>query len=132
VQDGLIQFLGSLAAIVALVLIARWLRLGGTARIANEAEARELADNAVCGFDPIEIDLDAAGAGALLQDSEGRIMLLAPHGMHFSARLLTSAATTDVDGEILVVRTGERWVSPARLRLNQNAGYWSDAIAALD
>ncbi|HSJ78127.1 MAG TPA: hypothetical protein VK913_05270, partial [Erythrobacter sp.] len=124
-QDGLIQFLGSLVAIVALVLIARWLRLGGTARIADEAEARELADSAVCGFSPSRIDLDASGEGALLHDGEGRIMLLAPHGMHFSARLLTGTATAVVEGDVLVVRSGERWVPPARLRLSENAGYWS-------
>jgi len=132
VQDGLIQFFGSLAAIVALVLIARWLRLGGTARIADEAEARELADSAVCGFAPSRIDLDSGGEGALLHDEEGRIMLLAPHGMHFSARLLTGTASADMEGEILVVRSGERWMPPARLRLGEDAGYWSKAIAALD
>ena len=131
-QDGLIQFLGSLAAIVALVLIARWLRLGGTARIAGQAEARELADNAVCGFAPSRIDLDAAGEGALLRDEDGRIMLLAPHGMHFSARLLTGSARAVIEGEVLVVRSGERWMPPARLRLGENADYWSKAIAALD
>ncbi|HSJ78916.1 MAG TPA: hypothetical protein VK913_09315, partial [Erythrobacter sp.] len=64
-------------------------------------------------------------------DGEGRIMLLAPHGMHFSARLLTGTATATVEGEILVVRSGERWMPPARLRLSENAGYWSEAIAAL-
>ena len=131
-QDGIIQFFGSLVAIVVLVLFARWLRLGGTARIADEAEARELADNAICGFDPVETDLDAEGQGALLRDMDGRIMLLAPHGMHFSARLLTGAARAAMSEDALVIRTGEPWLAPSHLRLGERASYWSEAINRLD
>lgn len=39
----ILQFAGSLAAVILLILAAWWLRLGGEAKIADEAEARELA-----------------------------------------------------------------------------------------
>ncbi|HEX9807240.1 MAG TPA: hypothetical protein VGA34_10120 [Alteraurantiacibacter sp.] len=127
----LFQFLGSLTAIAALVAIAWWLGLGGTARISNADEARELADNAVCGFEPAEIALDADGHGALLRDPAGHIMLLAPHGIHFAARMLGQEATARLNGERLTVSTGERRLRPITLDLGAQALAWCRRIEGI-
>lgn len=124
----LFQFLGSLLAIAALVAIAWWLRLGGAPRISGEAEARELADSAVCGFEPAEIALDADGRGALLRDATGRIMLLAPHGIHFAARILGQETTARLDGGRLTVSAGERRLRPVTLDIGTQASAWCKHI----
>lgn len=127
----LLQLAGSLAAVLFLVFVAWRLRLGGEARIADEAEARELADNAVCGFDAEAIALDQSGHGALVRDAAGRIMLLAPHGNRFVGRLLDGKAQAKLEGTRLVVVTGERRLAPVSLDL-ADAPAWCRAVEALD
>jgi hypothetical protein len=125
----LLQFGGSLVAVALLVLVAWRMRLGGDPEIADEAEARELADNALCGFEAERVALDRAGRGALLRDRAGRILLLAPHG--FVGRLLDSRAEARVEGGRLVIAIGERWQAPATLEL-ADAAAWCAAVQALD
>lgn len=127
----ILQFAGSLAAVAFLVLMARRLRLGGEPEIADESEARELADNALCGFEATEIALDRKGRGALLRDGRGRIMLLAPHGSRFIARLLNSHASAHLLGEYLEVATGERRLATVVIDI-ADAAAWCRAIDALD
>ena len=128
----LLKFLGSLLAVGALIAIAWRLRLGRDgARLSNEAEARELADNAVCGFAAIEVALDTHGKGALLRDAEGRILLLRPHGVNFAARLLDRASTTRREGSHIMIGTGEATFAPVRLDLGDAAKAWDKRIAAL-
>jgi hypothetical protein len=127
----ILQFTGSLAAVILLILTARWLRLGGEAEIADEAEARELADNALCGFEATEIALDRGGRAALLRDGAGRIMLLAPHGNRFVGRLLDSRAAAGVHDGRLEVSTGERRLAGTALDI-ADAAAWCRAIDALD
>ena len=126
------KFAGSLLAVSALVFVAWRLRLGNGSVLAGEAEARELADNAICGFDAVELALDTGGKGALLRDSDGRILLLRPHGVHFAARLLDHSSSAHRDGPLLTVSTGEATFTPARLDLGEdNARSWDKRIAAL-
>lgn len=127
----LLQFAGSLGAVLLLVFIAWRLRLGGEPRIADEAEARELADNALCGFEAETVALDRAGRGALLRDRAGRVVLLAPHGNRFVGRVLDPQAHARVDGERLVIATGERRLAQVTLEL-ADAAAWCGAIEALD
>ena len=128
----LLKFAGSLLAVSALVAIAWRLHLGGSgARLANEAEARELADNAICGFAATEVALDSRGKGALLRDGEGRILLLKPHGVHFAARLLDKASAANRAGSVLTIVTGEATFAPARLDLGGEADAWDKRIGAL-
>jgi hypothetical protein len=126
-----LQFAGSLAAVAFLVLLAWRLRLGGEPEIAGETEARELADNALCGFQATEIALDRAGRGALLRDAAGRIVLLAPHGNRFVGRLLDARASARLRDDRLEVTTGERRFAAAVLDI-ANAAAWCRAIDALD
>ena len=127
---ALVQFLGSLIAILALAGIALWLKLGPTPRLSDEDEARAAADEAVSGFEPVEIGLDREGRGALLRDAEGRILLLRPHGTHFAGRLLTPAARMELDGEVLSVDTAERRFGTARLTLDDPSA-WMQALDAI-
>ena len=129
--DQLVQFLGSLAAILVLAAIARGFRLGPAPALKDESEARRAADEAVDGFAPLEIALDAQGRGAVLSDEQGRILLLRPHGTHFAGRLLTSRAAAHVEGESLVVDTAERRFGAARLDI-ANPQAWVQRIEAID
>jgi hypothetical protein len=127
----LLKFLGSILAVGGLVAIAWRLRLGGSgAALADEGEARELADNAICGFAAAEVALDARGKGALLRDGDGRIVLLRPHGVHFAARLLDRASTVKRAGPILTIATGETTFAPAQIDLGDAAETWDNRIAA--
>lgn len=130
-EGQLLVFIGSLAGVAMLVLAARWLRLGGEATLAGEEDARALADNAICGFTAQEVAMDARGHGALLGDRYGRILLLAPHGVHFSARLLDAGASARLDGSTLLIETGEASFPIVRLDLGDAAGTWSERLSAL-
>lgn len=126
----LVQFAGSVLAVLLLIVVAWKLRLGGEARIADEAEARELADNALCGFDAEKVALDRNGCGALLRDRADRILLLAPHGNRFIGRLLDANTRASFADQRLVIATGERRLAPVALDL-PDAAAWCRAIEAL-
>lgn len=130
-NGSILQYAGSLIAVIAIVAIAYWLRLGGEPEIADEAEARELADNAICGFDAVEVALDRSGRSALLRERDGRIMLLAPHGNHFVARLLNSASTARLHDNRLEIRTGDGRTGAVLLDVPDPAA-WCRAIGGLD
>jgi hypothetical protein len=85
-----IQLGGSLLAVLLLWALAHTFGLGGDVRIRDEDHARRLAHEAEWGFDCVEVGLDRAGIGALIRDSQGRVMLLRRHGVHFAARLIES------------------------------------------
>lgn len=126
----LLQFIGSLVAILALAVLARWMRLGPEARLDSDAAAMAAADEAVSGFVPVEISRDEQGCGALMRDGSGRILLLRPHGTHMAGRLLTPAASARIEGDVLVVDTAEKRYGAAKLRLADAHG-WQKAIAAI-
>ena len=130
-SDQFVQFLGSLAAILVLAAIARGFRLGPAPTLKDESEARRAADEAVDGFAPLEIALDAQGRGAVMSDAQGRILLLRPHGTHFAGRLLTSRAEARVEGETLVVDTAERRFGAAHLEVADPQA-WVQRIEAID
>lgn len=129
-QDQLLQFLGSLAAILLLAGVAWWLKLGPERRLNNEDEARRAAAEAADGFEAKDLALDAEGRAALLRDAGGRIMLLRPHGTHFAARILTPAATARIESDTLVVDTAERRYGGAALRIAEPQA-WVKRIEAI-
>ena len=127
----LIQMGASLAAILALAWIALRLGLGGDARIRDEAHLRELADEALDGFDPVEIAIDRAGLAALARDAEGRIMLLRRHGAHFASRLLDGHSHVRLDRHFLVVGTSDRRFGEITLDLGDTAPAWAASLRRL-
>ncbi len=127
----MIQFGGSLVAILIVVGIAYRLKLGPERRLDSEESARIAATEAVDGFDAIDISLDAEGRAALLRDASGCILLLRQHGTHFAGRVLTSAADARIDNDVLVIDTAERRYGAARLHV-ADASAWKQAIEAIE
>ena len=127
---AILQFLGSLAAILVLAALAWAMKLGPERRLHDEAEALAAAEEAVSGFDPVEIALDRDGRGALLRDAAGRILLLRPHGTNFAGRLLSPEASASMEDNTLVIDTAERTFGVARLRLDEPSA-WMQAIEAI-
>lgn len=123
-----LQFAVSLAAILALAGLARWLGLGGDVRLRDAADACEKAGEALCGFDAADVALDRAGIGALLRDASGRVMLLRRHGVRFAARLLDSHAGVRLDRQFLTVSTGESSFGSVTLDLGDNAAVWAASL----
>ncbi|MCA0903592.1 hypothetical protein [Qipengyuania aquimaris] len=130
IPPALLQFLGSLVAILALAGLAFALRLGPAPRLEDEQAARAAADEAVSGFDPVDIALDRGGAGALMRDAAGRILLLRQHGSHFAGRVLTGAAEVSLDGDALLIDTAEKRYGAARLEVSDPSA-WMQAIEAI-
>ena len=127
----LLQFGGSLVAILALGFVAWKLGLGGDLRIRDETHARELADEAMHGFEPAEVAIDRAGYGALLRDPEGRVLLLRRHGAHFASRLLDGHAHVRLDRNFLTVATSDRRFGEVTLDLGSQAQAWAASLRRL-
>lgn len=123
-----IQLAGSLVAILVLAWIAHRLKLGGDARIRSEDEARALADEAIHGFEPVEIAIDKAGMGALCRDAQGRVLLLRRHGSHWASRLIDSHAHTRLDRGFLTLATADRRFGSVTFDLGEKAAIWAASL----
>ncbi|WP_417323064.1 hypothetical protein [Erythrobacter aureus] len=130
IAPALLQFAGSLLAILALAAFAYWLKLGPAPRLADEEAVRIAADEAVSGYEPVAIGLDRSGKGALMRDAAGRVLLLRQHGSHFAGRILTSAARVRSEGSTLLIDTAEKRYGTARLVLDDPAA-WVRTIEAI-
>ena len=129
--DLLLRLGGSLLAIFALAGLAWKLGLGGDRRIRDAAQARELAEEAVCGFDAVEVAIDGAGHAALLRGADGRVLLLRRHGAHFAARILTDYTHARLDRQLLVIGTAEKRFGDVTLDLGPQAQYWAASLRRL-
>lgn len=129
--DLLMRLGGSLIAIFALAGLAWKLGLGGDLRIRDEAQARELAEEAVCGFDAVEVAIDRSGHAALLRGRDGRVLLLRRHGAHFAARVLTDHTHARLDRQLLVVGTAEKRFGEVTLDLGPAAQRWAASLRGL-
>lgn len=128
---NLIQPAISLASILGLAWLARQMGLGKDVRIRSADHARQLASEAVCGFEPIDLALDRAGIGALLRDNQGRVLLIKRHGAHFAARLLDTHADARLDRNFLTIGSGERTFGQVTLDLGDKAQVWAGSLRKL-
>ncbi len=126
-----LQVLGSLIAIVLLAWAASRLKLGGDPRIMDEAHARAIADEAICGFGAQAIAIDRAGIGALLRDADDRVLLIRQHGSHFAARQLASHAGVRLDGRFLTLATDDKRFGKVTLDLGDQAQIWAASLRRL-
>jgi hypothetical protein len=117
VTAELLKLGGSIAAILFIAWFARFLRLGGDVRIRSEEQARDIANETCCGFDPVEIAIDKAGIAALLRDAEGRHLLVRRHGVQWAGRLLDRHNDSRLDKNFLTVGTGEKTFGSVTLNL---------------
>lgn len=127
----LAELAGSIVAILFLAWLARRWQLGGDVRIADETHARMLADEAHCGFDPVDVVIDKAGIAALLRDAQGRHMLIRRHGAQFAARLLDRHSESRLDQNFLTIGTGESSFGRITLNLGSEAQYWASGLRHL-
>lgn len=128
----LLQPPASLLAILALAWLAGRMGLGADVRIRDEHHARQLAAEAICGFEASELAVDRAGIGAVLRDPAGRVMLLKRHGARFAARLLDGHAATRLDRNFLTVGTGEAQFGELTLDLGPQAAVWASSLRRLE
>lgn len=127
----MLQLAGALVAIFLLGWLARKLQLGGDPRIADEDHARALADDAICGFDTQAVALDRARVGALVRDSQDRVLLIRQHGSHFATRELTSHAGVRLDGRFLTITTQDKRFGTVTLDLGDQAQVWAASLRRL-
>jgi hypothetical protein len=127
----LLKLAGSVIAILFLAWLARYLKLGGDLRIRSDDQARVIADEIVCGFEPVDIAIDKAGIGALMRDAKGRHLLVRRHGAQFAGRLLDRHSETRLDQNFLTVGTGEKTFGAVTLHLGDKAQYWAAGLRHL-
>jgi hypothetical protein len=118
----------SIIAILLLAWTAKRMGLGGDVRIRDEAHARELAEEAICGFEPVDIILDKARVAALMKDASGRHLLIRRHGAQFAARLLDRHSDSRLDQNFLTIGTGEKTFGKITLNLGPDAQYWAAGL----
>lgn len=135
----ILQFGGSLVAIFALFALARWLKLGGSPKLASEASVSNAANEVIDGFDTVACALDDQGDAALARDDGGRIVLVKRHGNKFAGRLLDQRAhaetwrDTHPEGRRrprILVDSGDTLFGKVTL-ITDEPGTWVDAINAL-
>lgn len=127
----LLKLAGSVAAILFLAWLAQHWRLGGDVRIRSDEQARSIADEIICGFDPVDIAIDKAGIGALMRDANGRHLLVRRHGAMWAGRLLDNHSKTRLDHNFLTVGTGEKSFGAVTLNLGERAQYWAAGLRHL-
>lgn len=127
----LLQLGGSIVAILFLAWLAKYWKLGGDARIRSEVQAREIAEEIICGFEPTDIAIDKAGIAALMRDAKGHHLLVRRHGALWAGRLLDRHTETRLDQNFLTVGTGERTFGSITLNLGERAQYWAAGLRHL-
>lgn len=125
-----LQFAGSLVAIIALAWLVKRLGLGSAPALKSGKDAYEAARQVQDDFDAIEIARDAEGRSALLRDTDGCIMLLKAHGVHFAGRILSKAASSKLHGSRITINTGEKRFGSVTLEI-EDAASWAEAINGL-
>lgn len=130
IHPQILTFAGSLIAIFALAGLAVLLRLGGTRKLTNTEEARLAAGEVLDGYEPSRIALDKDGAGAVMIDEAGKIMVIKTHGNQFAGRILTASASARTAGDTVTINSGESRYGNVTLRI-LDATSWGDAINRL-
>ena len=115
----------SLAAVIGLALVARWLRLGES-RIGDAAQAREMAENLLGGFVAHGAVVGTDGNAALVAGN-GAVAVLKRHGAKVAARRLLPPVALSQDIEGVRVETGERMFGGVLL-----FGITADEVRALE
>lgn len=128
----LLKLAGSIAAILFIAWLARFWKLGGDVRIRSEEQAREIANETLCGFEPVEVAIDKAGIAALMRDADGRHLLVRRHGVQWAGRLLDHHNEARLDRNFLTVGTGEKTFGSVTLNLGAQASHWAAGLRHLN
>lgn len=127
----LIQLGASLVAVLFVVWLVGKMGLGADPRIADEAHAIRLAEEAEAGFRGVEVARDRAGFAAIVRNEEGRMMLVRAHGNHFAARPVDGQVVARLDKDFLTLAPPERTFGAVTLNLGKEAGVWAARMRSL-
>jgi hypothetical protein len=123
-----IQSVVSLAAVLALGWLARWMGLGGDVRIADQSHAIRIAYDGIYGFAGVDAAIDRAGYSALVRDALGRHVLIMVKGNKFVTRLVTPPIEGRLDHKLLTIDLREPDCAPVTLNLGDKAQYWASGL----
>jgi hypothetical protein len=123
-----IQLALSLAAVLALGWLARWMGLGGDVRIADQAHAIRIAYDGIYVFSGVDAAIDRAGYSALVRDREGRHVLIMVKGNKFVTRIVTPPIEGRLDHKLLTIDLREPDCAPVTLNLGDQAQYWASGL----
>jgi hypothetical protein len=127
----LIKLAVSLVLVFAVAWLVRGMKLGGEARIRDDAHAIQLADEAEVGFGGTEVALDKAGFAAIVRNPGGRQLLIRAHGMQFAARAIDHDFVGRLDKDFLTLTPPEPSFGSVTLRLGRDAGLWASRMRDL-
>ena len=113
---NLLLLLGSIAGVLGLAWAARLLALGGGG-IADEAEARRLAEASQLAFIAGEVFLSTDGKSALVRALDGRWAVLKVSGAQVAAREVEPTPSISPTEDGVLVSTGERMFGDVAVRL---------------
>jgi len=128
----LIQLGGSVVAVLFVVWLVGKMGLGADPRIADDAHAIRLAEEAEAGFGGIEVARDRAGFAAIVRNAAGRQLLVRAHGNHFAARPLDTNVMGRLDKDFLTLTMPERTFGSVTLHLGKDAGMWASRMRDLN
>ena len=126
----LLQFVGSLIAILVVAALVVLLKLGGKPVFKDDADVKIAANEVEDGFEPERTSIARGGQAALAREEAGRIMVIKRHGNKFAGRILSAQASAKEEVDALVVDPGESQFGAVRMSL-RDASYWADAINRL-
>ena len=127
-QAELIQLGASLAAVLFVAWLVGKIGLGADPRIEDADHAIRLAEEAEAGFKGVEVARDRAGFAAIVQNAEGRMMLVRAPGNFFAARPVDASVEGRLDKEFLTLTMSERTFGAVTLQLGKDAGMWASRM----
>ena len=111
-------------AFAALYVLARYLGLGRGMGILQPAYARQIAFDALYGFDAAETVVGQDGQSALLKGHTGNYAIIQRHGAHFVAREFSAPVDCDDINDRLTLRSGVFPNGYITLNLGPDAAKW--------
>lgn len=124
----LLQLGASLLAVFFVAWLVRRIGLGADPRIADDAHAIRLAEEAEAGFRGVEVARDRAGFAAIVRNDDGRQLLVRAHGNHFAARPIDAQVLGRLDKDFLTLTVPERSFGSVTLHLGKDAGLWASRM----
>lgn len=119
------SLLGSLAGVLAVVALAKWLGLGRATPL-DDASALRIAEETFTGHRFRESVVDREGRAALVEGMAGEAALIRAHGDKWVARLLELPASAQAEGERLIVSPSETMFGATTLALGPaDAARWA-------
>lgn len=117
----------SLFGIITLIFLAKALGFAKAPVLADAAQARKIAADALHGFDVAEVAVSLDGKGALVAGRDGRVALVRPFGDRWVVRIVNGASAVVSDGR-LRLKPEEAMFAPADLDLGPAAPVWAKKL----